>query len=333
MLKDLLTTYIQSKDKTFLREDGSVHDRDKTLGASEAWQCLRKTYFSKTLGEDRTQARGFFERGDVMEDWFIDNLKAALPDDNSIIMAGDSQTTLVYRQLSCTPDGVLIRPDDFPLPIEVKSIDPRTNIMEPKPQHVMQVQIQMGMLHRTTDLKPIEGVIVYINSSNWLEITEHFIEYDPAVIEGVLDRADKLFAASSASDLQAEGYITDECKYCPFTSQCGQEVRASMPSSTGLTKIKPEFQDRIIGILEKRQAVSTQVSSLSEEKSLLDEQIKEFLREQDTDSLSLDNWAVSYKFTKGRKTLDLGAVSQAGIDLSEFYTEGQGSERLTVRAK
>src|SRR5262245_2051864 len=95
-----------------------------------------------------------------------------------LLLAGDDQQTFRSGESSATPDALVIdlRPDEIAalgLPknsntivVEFKSIDPRVYIDEPKPEHVFQVQAQIGLLREWTNHRPEHALLVYINASD-----------------------------------------------------------------------------------------------------------------------------------------------------------------------
>ena len=99
------------------------HDRSQTVGASEVGQCQRKLVYDKHNVEPDTgfkQDLGAAERGNVIEDWVVENLQHSLPDDIQLLWATDEgQQTLVDKDVhqSATPDGLFVSDKRFCLKV------------------------------------------------------------------------------------------------------------------------------------------------------------------------------------------------------------------------
>jgi hypothetical protein len=147
----------------------SFHDRSQTVGASDIGRCERQIWCDKHGAPRRDAARGedwgAATRGNLIEAFWVDALKQKFGE--RLLFAGDDQRTLRSGFLSATPDALIIdvtKDEATALGIpeleggaivaECKSIDPRTRMDGPKPEHAYQVQAQMGLLRETTNYKP-----------------------------------------------------------------------------------------------------------------------------------------------------------------------------------
>ena len=53
--------------------------------------------------------------------------------------------------------------------VECKTADPRTNLTEPKQEHVYQTHVQMGIVRQSTDYRPTHSILSYTDASFWSE--------------------------------------------------------------------------------------------------------------------------------------------------------------------
>lgn len=330
-----------------------AHDRTQTIGASEAFQCLRRNFFMKRgfkadIGFE--ESYGATTRGSLLENHYVvPALRAQLPPGANILWAGDDQITLIKDRLSATPDGLITGlprdalktygVDDIlgdEVLIEIKSFDSRLDITEPKPIHVGQTQQQFGLVHEMTNHRPEYAVILYVNAS-WLDDIRPFVvKRDPAVYEACKTRADMVYGAKAATDLQPEGKIRggSECAYCPFQKQCSLAQVGSVPASKGPGTLARQDEVVFRDLVSRERAVAEEVSALKAEQIGLVEQIKDFLRQQGSRfAKTSDGYSASYTVAAGRKTYDVERIAEdTGIDLEDYAKVGDPGERLTVRA-
>lgn len=213
-------------------------DRNMVMTASEAATCIRKLWYDKNaepiVGEDgapvqEVQRWGFFERGHNVEAWIVQKLNDA---GTPTQFTGEYQVSFMDGLLSGTPDGVALFTGEAPRLLEFKSMDPRTNTrFLPRSVHITQCQVNMGLL-RDMLFPDMEGAtLLYVNASDYQEMYEFDIDFDPAVYQWAKDRAVELFSAESAEDLSPEGVLkpkaTGGCTYCTHTAMCSGAVKAS----------------------------------------------------------------------------------------------------------
>ena len=367
---DDLTAFRQSlidipyaKKTEFRTQSGEVHDRSKTVGASSSNKCLRAVAYDKSdhpkdVGYENRW--GFLERGHNVEYWLSNLIDGLVRDrvepyrDYAFQYWGDNQVTLVDGKLSATSDGLLSinrsydasakywgepetgttdDPDDDEVAIEIKSIDPRSNLSEPKEDHVVQVQVQMDLYHKKTDHRPDRGWIIYVNASDYQDITMFEIRYDPTVADAVRGRVAKIFSnLDDPRKLLAEGKYTGECDYCAWRESCGESVLKYDPPKE--TVLDERDMKHISKLVMERDVYMKEIKKATKTKGFVEEEIKMFLHEVGCGvvSGSCDGTGFKVKLTTvaGRKKLDTAQIEEIGIDLSPFYIDGKESERLTI---
>jgi CRISPR/Cas system-associated exonuclease Cas4 (RecB family) len=327
------------------------HDRSKTIGASEAFQCMRSNFYKKhnyTPDSTYEESYGATTRGNILEaNYVVPALRAHLPKDCTILWAGDDQITLSKGRLSATPDGLVTGlPRDAltkydiadilgdEILIEIKSFDSRLDLTEPKPVHVGQVQQQMGLVHETTNHRPEYAVILYVNAS-WLDDIRVFvIKRDPAVYEAAKRRADMIYAATDPKELPAEGRLIGGCAYCQFAVQCGTAQAGRVPVSTNRSGLATKDEAALKALVSEDVKVRKAIDVLETERAGVIERIKEFLVAQGRKfAKTEEGYSVSWAKAAGRKSYDIERiVADTGIDLDDYTTIGAASERLTIRA-
>jgi CRISPR/Cas system-associated exonuclease Cas4 (RecB family) len=326
--------------------------REKTVGASEIGQCARKIWYEKHKVEyDREliDAWGAARRGSVFESrFFVPAMRKHYGD--KLLWAGTQQQRLVDKQLSATPDGLLIEqprnllaglmvPDIGPsrcVVVECKSIDPRVNLSEPRTGHEFQVIVQLGLIRKLTKYKPDYGVIIYTNASFYDDTIEFVVRHDPQVFEHAQRRANQIILSSLASDLKPEGWIAggNECKYCPFASTC-RALRGDVPQhADSVSKTDPQLIAELTDLAREERRLADDAEAAKAAQREAQEKIKARLRERGLSSVKASGISIIWSAVKGRPSYDMpgikAAAKAAGIDLQRFETVGEPSDRLTV---
>ena len=90
--------------------------------------------------------------------------------------------------------------------------------------------------------------------------------------------------------------------------------------------------------LATRQKELSAISKESEkDRKIVDEEIKELLREFETKGHTDDNVSISLSWIGGKKSLDTpslaAALEEHGLSIEDFQREGNGYERLMVKLK
>lgn len=350
--EDLYDEHIANNQKSW------PQDRRLTVGASECFSCIRKTWFTK-LGEKRgvkkdtwyEESWGAMERGNVIENHYIvpamvEGLRRRGMD---LIMAGDGQDTIIDDIHSATLDGLIINaPRDLLsnygledmeadcCVLEMKSFDPQVKLQYEKPVHRGQTQMQMGLVREKTEYKPKYAVLMYVNAS-WLDDIRIFIiPYDDAVYQEGRKRNERVFNTRSAGSLQPEGKMDGTCTYCPYTEACSKATISRVPPKiAALTKKQTAAQDAdFIAELEPlvlaRIEAANAESDAEKRKKMLNEEIQQVLIKKGTSRAVGENWKVGYSTQKGKKTLDKGLMIEAGLDPEDFMSEGSGFDVMRV---
>lgn len=330
------------------------YDRNASLGASAAFDCIRKAFFDKwgyEPDDDHEQDWGAAKRGDLIENYFaVPATKAILPETAQLLYAGEEQDTLKSGRLTATPDGLAIGLDKDALKqlgiddiesdcvvIEYKSFDPRAHIVEEKAIHSGQTQVQMGLFHEKTDYKPMYAVIIYFNASWFSDIRPFVVKYDPKIYAAAKTRAASVFVKDAQpADFMAEGKLSGACNLCQYKEECAIATGEATP------KIKKkiddvEVQDRLAVLAKRRSEHAEAQKEAEKEKKICEEEIKEILRKHDTKGDGNDIYNISLSWCAGKKSLDttlLAADLEAdGKSIDDYQKIGNGYERLTVKVK
>jgi len=303
--------------------------RDKYLNASEAMTCIRKQWYQKNGAKEEPQDWGYARRGTHGEKFIVASLVAAnVPLEHT----GREQLSLQdeKRKISSTPDGIIKYDKEWIVP-EFKTIDPRTRKDNlPKPAHVAQLEIAMELVDQQIDLPDgvvIKGVLIYMDASNYHEITEFPIKRNKAILDQMAKRASKILRTKDVANLDREGKRDGgkECKtMCSFSKVCGVHEEA------GSDRKRANRSSNMDGSALRFIALRDQESLIKAEKATLAEDIKNGLKQRGTNKAVVGDINISLSVSKGRASLDKKAVAAAGIDLSPFEKIGAASERLLV---
>lgn len=342
IVKDAVDSYVKANLKNM-----GPHDRTTTVGASEIGQCERKTWFNKA---EQTELASTFQRNpDYVDSWGA-RLRGDIVENHLLVPAlrrynkgakllGKQQKTFVDGCISATPDCLIVPSGGKgEFLIECKSIDPRVDKSSlPKPEHVYQVQVQMGILHAKSKWRPKFAIVAYVNASFMDEITEFEIEYDPEIYQRASVRALRIMTAGSHHELQPEGWIAGgrECEYCPFTDACGR-ARKEVPAQV-LEPADKQFIAEISDMAQEYKIVESDLARLEETRRGLQNSIKERLREKGQNRIVGDGVSISWATVKGRETFDMATIREVltehGIDMDFYKREGTPGDRLTVTLK
>lgn len=333
------------------------HDRSKSVGASEAFGCIRKAHFSKAGAPKDADAKdswGALQRGDLIENyfaepasrWFLENIHGA-----RLIWGGAKQRTLIKGRLSATPDGLVVGVADdalaaYGIPslggtgcfnFEIKSIDPRVNLKEEKAIHRGQVQVQMGLTRLLTRYKPNYAVIIYIDASFFDDIDIFVVPFEQKTFEIAQMRADQAFDTKNAAELLPEGKIEGTCEYCPFKTVCAQTNMMFTPQDGEATNentddvLMEEFED----LVRAERAARAELKALDGNHKEASEKLKQWFRDTGVRrAITPDNGIkASISWIKGRNTYDIEAMRADGIDVEKYVKQGEGHDRLNISEK
>lgn len=348
----------QIKHRTvFYREDGARHDRGRTsVGASTLGGCSRRFAFERggfppNPGTEPHNSAGIWDRGDAVEWKVCERLRQAVGMFGlELIMAGNDQRTIVKEPLSATPDGVIANPTNktvhFPLDngdiylepgtsciVEFKSVDPRVNIGAPKPQHVLQAQVQIALIWTSEHnrYKPTEGIIIYTDCSDHNRRSIFKVEQpEPGFLAAQMERAQKMLEYEDPTDAPAEGRFTGDCDYCPFTAPCGEAMLKYRPetSTTISTNAAPEL-DKLVA---DRFIIKAKVDAMVAEQKEKEENIKEFLHNHETNVAETKLYKVKWTEIKPKriKTAKVREKHPEVVADPDCWSEGAGYTKLTI---
>jgi len=335
-------------------------DRTSTVGASDVGQCERKVWYTKHVGTEfeavpdaeYVDSYGAKLRGTLFENVFwAPGLKATFGE--RLLFAGEDQQTFVSGYLSATPDGLLTKltieersliskmtGDETAtigteIMVEAKTYDPRTNLADPKTENVFQTHVQMGLVRELTPYKPTHSILSYTDASWWDTGSEFIIEFDPQIYANAKSRAERIMTASSAEQMSPEGWIGGgrECEYCPFTKACGV-VRRRVPDAQVLANLDPEFVGEVTKIAQAVKQADAAVDNDTAILRDLQERLKATLRNGNVRKVP---GIVVWSSVKGRAGWDNKAIREAameaGVDVEQFATEGEPSDRLQITLK
>ena len=345
IIADTLDRFANSTSKVF------SHDRLNTVGASEVGQCARKIFWLKNEGDAKYgvardpeyhESWGARMRGSVFEDAFWEPaLRKRFGE--RLKLAGKQQTTFVSDFLSATPDGIVTdlttdeREEIGTLAdcamVECKTADPRTNLAEAKQSNVFQTQVQMGLVRANTKYQPTHSVLSYTDASFWNEVREFVIKFDEKIYETAKARATLIMTATSIDEVKPEGWIAGgrECNYCPFTKACGIE-RRNLPFQDVGPPVDPQFASEMLSLatdFKKAEQIKDVQETLLR---ALADTIKNRLREKGVKKIP---GVLTWSSVKGRQSYDNKAIKAAaqaaGIDIEQFSTVGEPTDRLLIQ--
>jgi hypothetical protein len=180
------------------------------------------------------------------------------------------------------------------------------------------------------------AVISYVNASFFDDVTEFAVHFDPTVFENAKRCATAIATARSADQLKPEGWIAGgrECEFCPFTKACGV-IRHTVLTQTIAETPDPQFVAEIADLAreakQRRAAVELTTAALRE----VEHEIKERLRAKGVRQIIGDGVTVTWSAVKGRPSYDMQAIreaaAKAGVDLAEYETVGEPTDRLAIR--
>jgi len=352
----LFDTYIADHPKIF------AHDRSTTIGASEAFNCMRQLVFEKRHkefgcepDEDYEMDWGATHRGDVVENFFlVPALTHSLPKIGmGLILAGSSdgeQQTFVANRNSATPDGLIVNVPNGPVQVkyrdhvidienvttgciylEFKSIDPRAVLTEERAKHHGQVQIGLGILNETTEFKPQHAIILYVNASFYSEINPFVVEFEPGIYQSGKMRAGKVWTYASPKDAPPEGRLNKGCDYCRWRKACGAAILSQYAETRPDTS--PEVLEAcvpsVLSNLDAKDALDAAEVKFETAKQAL----KDAMAQQKTNRLKSEQFSVSWSTVKGTPRPSVKAMREAGLDLTPYMVASADYDKLVVTLK
>ena len=338
IVTEAVKQYVESQKKEW------KHDRRQSVGASEIGQCSRKIWCIKyedmETGVPRDPDKvldswGARERGNLIEKHLLVPAMRAKYNHLAMYM-GEEQRTFHDGYLSATPD-CLLRVNGHYMLVEFKTIDPRANLTEPKPEHVYQAQVQMGILNHIGEYKVDKAIVSYTDASFLSETKEFEITFDPDYYTAAKKRADKIMLGEKMTDFDPEGWIAGgrECQYCPFSVACGVQ-RKDVPAENK-NVADPQFVAEISDLARQYKLAQFMVEKSETDVRQIQTDIKSRLQEKQIRRVVGNGVSVSWAQVKGRETTDVKglreAAENAGIDLDQYTGVADPSDRLTVTVK
>jgi CRISPR/Cas system-associated exonuclease Cas4 (RecB family) len=325
---DLTKAVVRGRDALDAADGKFDHyDRSKYGNASEIGGCIRKQWYERNVKTPQEQDWGFARRGTHAEKYVIESLRAA-----NVVLDGVGEDQFSIQDddllLSATPDGVFSEDGEW-FGLEIKSIDPRTNTSRlPKPDHVTQLDVAMGLLnkHRGFDIK--RGVVLYIDASNFNLLHQFEVKHDKRVLDQMSRRAKRMLRARSAEPLDREGQKTNQCRYCAFKTQCGVTV-SEAADRQGPTRSNrgSRLHAAVTSYGEAKEQADAAKAVMDEAKT----EIIEGLQKRGVSELPVGEFVASLKNVAGRTTYDTKKAIADGVDLSPYQKTGAPSVRLDVK--
>jgi hypothetical protein len=351
MITNALDMYARSIARIF-------EDRANTVGSSDVGKCARQVFFLKNEGDadygtprnpDFVDRWGATQRGSIYETHVWEPALRARYGER-LLFAGNQQQTFALDFLSGTPDGLLIDLDpgvlallgvpdiggDGSLLVECKTVDPRVKLDGPKPEHVYQVQVGLGLIHTLTPHRPEWALISCSDASFWDLVLEFPVRRDPKIFEAARQRATKIMTATAAEQLAPEGYIAGagECDYCPFSRACGI-LRHAVPTGPQPEPLDQQFVSEIADLAREIKDRRATVETAATVARALENQLKERLRSKGVRRVVGDGIAVTWSSVRGRPAFNDKAIreaaAEAGVDLAQYEVVGEPTDRLTIR--
>jgi hypothetical protein len=141
--------------------------------------------------------------------------------------------------------------------------------------------------------------------------------------------------ATAAEELPPEGWIAGgrECRYCPFTRACGRQ-RHDVPERMVDTP-DPQFVAEIADLARAIKQQESESDAATARLRQLQHDIRERLRARGVSRIAGNGVAVTWSSVKGRGSFDMKGIREAaaaaGVDLAQFETVGDPTDRLTIR--
>jgi CRISPR-associated exonuclease Cas4 len=294
--------------KGLAQADSGLGDRSKYVGASDVGGCLRKAYLGKYHRSEYDLAQHIvFRRGHIGEG-IID-----LP----FQVNGDSYEAQVEvtdgdkePPIKAHIDFVVSGKSEL-LVVECKTTN--TPIETPYESWIYQIQLQMGLLKRTTD-KKVRGIIAAINlNTGWFAAFDQ--EFNDLLFSVAMERANILKSAMRSGETP-RGEVGLLCSFCPFKDDC-QAIR------NGANELPPEMAEKV----RKLKAYKAQKKVMD----AIEAEIADFMRAANTRAVTSGELTVRLESRKGRETIDSHKLKELDPYLHEqCLKEGDPYSFLTV---
>lgn len=328
-----------------------AHDRTKYVNASSVWYCARKQKADmaatpKDTGGETPEAWGVFARGHFVEDWLAQTLDRAQVAEYggakvglAFYRTGDNQVSLTNDELmvSATPDGFMFYMGET-VYLEIKSVDPRINVKAaPKPAHRAQVQFGMAIHNErclkdgTTDMMVHRAMIIYVDASNFSNITIHEVVLDEIEAGALMDRAAMIHAADIWLDLEAEGAMDGgrECRTCPHMEDCSASRVEAVKTSTS-AELPATDQSTLNALVAEYGAEQAVAGTAKENADALKREIEAVMEANSCNFAEVAAGKVRRSTVSGRTTYDTKQAIEDGVDLEPYRKTSNGGVRTTI---
>lgn len=229
---------------------GGRLDRRGYVSSSEIGNCRRRIKYGKMRKGTGQLARwGYAERGNIIEAWAVDLIRAALEKEHPgwrLMFAGENQFSFVDDVQSGTPDGLLVHMETHRgLCLDIKSVDPRTNYDRlPKVKHKAQVHQNIDLMNHLTPYDVVGGLLLYIDASDLQKRKLFEIEYDATVMDALHNKAREIMDAEKPEDLPADGVFMDkECGECEFSELCSAHIERTQIEAKAMQEHERAMQN------------------------------------------------------------------------------------------
>jgi len=275
----------------------TLGDRSQYIGASDITGCLRKSYLSKITDiRHNTSQLIIFRRGHLVEDI----AEAMLYGMNYKPQVEVSASTKSGFKINAHIDFVLYdKSKKYCKVLEVKSTSAETD--EPFTGHMLQVQLQMGLLKKQVAEKgwTVKGAILYIDPmSGWYRLFDDIV-FSETMYSVAMDKAERL-AIALQKGIEPEGEEQLYCSNCPFKGDCPKIVNGA----TELPEEISTFAKRLQSLKETEKEIKT-----------LKTQVKRWFEETGTKKGKAGDITLSLVEVKGKETVDTKALKENHPDI------------------
>ena len=263
----------------------TLGDRSQYIGASDIGSCLRKAYLSKVVPvEHSIEQLLIFERGHLAEN-IVEKMLKGLKLKKQVEVVGKTENGFTIK--NHLDFVVYNKTKKECVVIEAKSVS--SSIEEPYESHLLQIQMQMGLLQKQCgDDWSIRGYVFAINVNNgWHKAFP--IEKNKVLFDMAMDKANQL-AESLETKQEPEGEEQLFCSSCPFKGDCSAITR-------GKVKTLPTEIANIVARIKSFSSTEKEIKSLKSE-------LKEWLVSTGVTSCKTDDFIVSLVKTKDTTTAD-----------------------------
>ncbi len=202
-------------------ERGKSNKRIGWYWPSEVGGCLRKTWFKyKKPKKTSPDSLRRFEVGNMIHE-FINEVLESNNNENIELLENEFSCRLKRKDytISGRIDNILmIKPEEEPCLMEVKSTKSLENCKEPSESHLIQLMFYM----HSTEIH--NGILLYLQKDN-LQAKAFEVDYDEEKAQEILNRFDKLHKCLKEDEVPEPEAKQDsesewKCRYCEYREEC-----------------------------------------------------------------------------------------------------------------